>query len=103
MNYDLSLKKNNITIHHSNGKKPIDASKTVNEKIPFSNLQNKKRKPKLNLGLEIWVELRILKRYSVEETVQSTAINSIQKPKSYTIQFPHIELIIYLRDTRKIY
>ena len=45
------IKKYNVTIHHSNGNEPIDASKAVNEKIAFSNLQDeKKRKPKINLG-----------------------------------------------------
>ena len=46
------IKKYDITIHLSIKKKPIDASKKVNEKIVFSKLQDKrqKRKPKYNLG-----------------------------------------------------
>ena len=45
-------KKYNITIHQSIKKKPIDASKKVNEKIVFSKFQDKtqKRKPKYNVG-----------------------------------------------------
>ena len=45
-----NIKKYNITIHHSNGNTAIDASKTVNEEIAVSNLQDKKRKPEFNLG-----------------------------------------------------
>ena len=46
------IKKYDITIHQSIKKKPIDASKKVNEKIVVSKLQDKrqKRKPKYNLG-----------------------------------------------------
>ena len=45
-------KQYNNTIHHSTKMKPIDASKKSNEKIVYSNLQNKRKKlnPKYKLG-----------------------------------------------------
>ena len=46
------IKKYNNTIHHSTKMKPIDASKKLNEKIVYSNLQDKRKilKPKYKLG-----------------------------------------------------
>ena len=46
------IKKYNNTIHHSTKMKPIDASKKSNEKIVYSNLQDKTKilKPKYKLG-----------------------------------------------------
>ena len=46
------VKKYNNTIHHSTKLTPIQASKTSNEKLVYSNLQDKRRKlnPKFKLG-----------------------------------------------------
>ena len=46
------IKQYNNTIHHSTKMTPIQASKKTNEKIVYSNLQDKRRKlnPKYNLG-----------------------------------------------------
>ena len=46
------IKKNNNTIHHSTKMKPIDASKKSNEKLVYSNLQDKRKilNPKYKLG-----------------------------------------------------
>ena len=46
------VKKYNNTIHHSIKMTPIQASKKVNEKIVYSNLQDKrvKQRPKYKLG-----------------------------------------------------
>ena len=46
------VKKYNNTIHHSTKMKPIDASEKSNEKIVYSNLQDKRKKlnPKFKLG-----------------------------------------------------
>ena len=46
------VKKYNNTIHHSTKMKPIDASKKSNEKIVYSNLQDKRKilDPKYKLG-----------------------------------------------------
>ena len=46
------IKQYNITIHHSTKMKPIDASKKSNEKIVYSNLQDKRKilNPKYKLG-----------------------------------------------------
>ena len=46
------IKQYNITIHHSTKMKSIDASKKSNEKLVYSNLQDKRRKldPKYKLG-----------------------------------------------------
>ena len=45
-------KQYNSTIHHSTKMKPIDASKKSNEKIVYSNLQDKRKilNPKFKLG-----------------------------------------------------
>ena len=47
-----AIKQYNNTIHHSTKMKPIDASKKSNEKIVYSNLQDKRKilNPKYNLG-----------------------------------------------------
>ena len=46
------IKQYNNTIHHSTKIKPIDASKKSNEKIVYSNLQDKRKilNPKYNIG-----------------------------------------------------
>ena len=46
------IKQFNITIHSSTKMKPIDASKKSNEKVVFSNLQDRrvKQQPKFKLG-----------------------------------------------------
>ena len=46
------VKKYNNTFHHSTKVKPIDASQKVNEKLVYSNLQDKRKKldPKFKLG-----------------------------------------------------
>ena len=46
------LKQYNNTIHHSTKMKPIDASKKSNEKVVYSNLQDRraKQQPKYKLG-----------------------------------------------------
>ena len=46
------IKQYNNTIHHSTKLTPLQASKKTNEKIVYSNLQDKRRKlnPKYNLG-----------------------------------------------------
>ena len=46
------IKQYNITVHHSTKMKPIDASKKSNEKIVYSNLQDKRKilNPKYKLG-----------------------------------------------------
>ena len=46
------IKKYNNTVHHSTKMKPIDASKKSNEKIVYSNLQDKRKilNPKYKLG-----------------------------------------------------
>ena len=46
------IKQYNNTIHHSTKMKPIDASKKSNEKIVYSNLQDKRKilNPKYKLG-----------------------------------------------------
>ena len=46
------IKKNNNIIHHSTKMTPIQASKKSNEKIVYSNLQDKRKKlnPKFKLG-----------------------------------------------------
>ena len=47
-----AIKQYNNTIHHSTKMKPIDASKKSNEKIVYSNLQDKRKilNPKYKLG-----------------------------------------------------
>ena len=46
------IKKYNNTVHSSKKMKPIDASKKLNEKIIYSNLQDRRdrQKPKFKLG-----------------------------------------------------
>ena len=46
------IKQYNNTVHHSIKMKPIDASKKSNQKLVYSNLQDKRRKlnPKYKLG-----------------------------------------------------
>ena len=46
------IKQYNITVHHSNKMKPIDASKKSNQKLVYNNLKDDRevRKPKIKLG-----------------------------------------------------
>ena len=76
--------------------KPIDASKKLNEKIVYCNLQDKR--------YEIEPKFKLIKNeFLVKQIAQIGLIFYIQSPKTYTIQFLHIELTKYLRDTIKTY
>ena len=79
---------------------PIQASRKSNEKVVFSNLQDKNKNQ--NLNWEICFELQRLDQFSAKAIARTIATSFIQKPKSYT-QFPHTELTIYQRDITKTY
>ena len=97
-----AIKQYNNTIHHSTKMKPIDASKKSNEKIVYSNLQDKRKilNPKYKLGQP--VRTADIERVFSKGDSKIGRINYIQSLKLFTILYHHIELTIYLRDIMKI-
>ena len=63
------IKKYNFTIHQSIKKKPIDASKKVNEKIVFSKFQDKRQKPKPKNNVGDLVRTADIKKVSKGDSI----------------------------------
>ena len=82
---------------------PIQASKKLNEKVVHSTLKDNRgvQKPKFNLGH--LVRTADIKRVFTKGGSTTVVINYTQKQKSYTTQFPHIELSFCLKEIRKTY
>ena len=96
-------KQYNNAIHSSTKMTPVQASKKTNEKLVYSNLQDKRRKldPKDNLSQ--LVRTADKKEFLVKKTVQTIVIYYIQLLKSYMIPSLAIELTIYPRDKMKTF
>ena len=83
---------------------PIQASKKVNEKIVFSNVQEKRKKNmNLNLNYDNYFEQLILKESLAREIAQIEFENHLQSPNSYTTQPLALEVTIYQIDLIKTY
>ena len=97
------IKQYNDTNHHSTKMTPIQATKFTNEKLVYSNLQNKRRKLNPNLNKDsLFVQL-ILNESLVKVIRRIGVINYTQLLKSYTTSSLAIELTFYPRDIIKIY
>ena len=74
---------------------PIEASLKKNQKLVFSNLQNKRKEhePKLKLGQ--LVRTADIRRLFSKVDSAKWSFSYTQLPKSHTKQFLHIEVINY--------
>ena len=98
--------KSTNTVHSSTKLTPLPASLKENEKIVFVNLQGKSKKLKTNYNYKKTEQLERLvdiKKVSSKGVSTNWSINYIQKVKSYTILYHHIESTIYPRDTMTNY
>ena len=97
------IKKYNNTTHNSIKTTPIQASKKTNEKLVFSNLEDKRQKqtPKLQQGQ--LVRTADIKRNFSKGDSTNWSYKLFRLLKSYKTQFPLMESTVYPRDIIKVY
>ena len=98
------IKQNNNTFHSSTKTTPIQASKKLNEKLVYSNLQDRRVKQKPEFHLSQLVRTADIKRvFSKGDSTNWSYKFYIQSQKSYMTLFLAIESTINPRDKMKTY
>ena len=97
------IKQYNNTIHHSTKMTPNQTSKKPNEKMVYTNLQDRRvrQKPKFKLGQP--VPTADIKRVFSKRDSTNYSYKIYTKQKSYMTLPLAIESTVYPRDIMKIY